>query len=214
MDEHTASAFPKAVHTLSQFLTLQGAVAHSDMPVESGPTRFLPFSQNYELGYLVAKREEFRRFFEDNFVALPMDMGDGVFFNPGVMHAAGGNEMPFQAESDGGGFQRIANLLQISSPFGKAMEAIDSIPIIEAVWDILAQKVSTGGFEDVRDVVAAIAEGYPFPTNLDKRPPAPNGMAPESEQDVVLRGLEEGWGREKIVGELRGLRRESAAYPG
>ena len=37
--------FPRHVHLMSQALTLQGAVAHTDMPLESGPTMLLPFSQ-------------------------------------------------------------------------------------------------------------------------------------------------------------------------
>lgn len=43
-DNNSCAKFPKAMQVASQFLTLQGAVAHSDMPVESGPTRLLPFS--------------------------------------------------------------------------------------------------------------------------------------------------------------------------
>ena len=45
-----ASAYPAHVHRLSPVLTLQGAVAHCDMPVESGPTLYLPYSQLYEPG--------------------------------------------------------------------------------------------------------------------------------------------------------------------
>lgn len=44
--------FPLPLHILSQYLTLQGAVAHSDMPIESGPTQLLPWSQQYAEGYL------------------------------------------------------------------------------------------------------------------------------------------------------------------
>src|SRR3954453_20005922 len=38
MDAATAARFPAHVHRLSPALTLQGAVAHCDMPVETGPT--------------------------------------------------------------------------------------------------------------------------------------------------------------------------------
>jgi ectoine hydroxylase-related dioxygenase (phytanoyl-CoA dioxygenase family) len=34
--------FPTHAHRMSQFLTLQGAVAHVGMPLEAGPTTFLP----------------------------------------------------------------------------------------------------------------------------------------------------------------------------
>lgn len=48
--------YPEHVHRLSPVLTLQGAVAHSDMPVQTGPTCYLPGSQRYPAGYLVAGR--------------------------------------------------------------------------------------------------------------------------------------------------------------
>ncbi len=47
-----AAQFPPHVHRLSPVLTLQGAVAHTDMPVETGPTMYLPHSQKYLPGYL------------------------------------------------------------------------------------------------------------------------------------------------------------------
>ena len=56
--------FPLPLHLLSQYLTLQGAVAHSDMPLESGPTLLLPFSQQYPLGYLAWRRAEFIDYFQ------------------------------------------------------------------------------------------------------------------------------------------------------
>ena len=43
---------------------LQGAVAHCDMPVESGPTLYLPFSQAWPPGYLAILREDVRAEFE------------------------------------------------------------------------------------------------------------------------------------------------------
>lgn len=201
------TAFPRSMHVVSQFLTLQGAVAHSDMPAESGPTRFLPFSQQYEPGYLAYRREEFREFFAANYVALPLRMGDGVFFNPAVVHAAGANETATAED-----FHRKANLLQISSGLGKTMESVDSIPLVDAVWDILRDKYRvTGLTPELEAFVLAVADGYPFPTNLDKRSPAPSGMAPESEQDIVLRGLEETWDRERVTRELVGMKSDSGA---
>ncbi len=41
-------------------------------------------------------------------------------------------------------------------------------------------------------MIAASAEGYPFPTNLDNDPPV-DGLAPPSQADVVRRALAEGW---------------------
>ena len=40
--------------------------------------------------------------------------------------------------------------------------------------------------------VAACAEGYAFPTNLDRDPPL-GGLAPESQQGLLLRALQDDW---------------------
>ncbi|KAL2802370.1 hypothetical protein BJX63DRAFT_115493 [Aspergillus granulosus] len=208
-DLESCAAFPQSIQLASQYLTLQGAVAHSDMPLDSGPTRFLPFSQGYEPGYLAWRRTEFREFFQSNYVALPLELGDGLFFNPAVFHAAGAN-----GTDPGQGFQRKANLLQIGCALGKTMEAVEAGPIVERCWEgMVARYQSAGGKLDVglAALVKAIGEGYPFPSNLDQRPPTPNGMAPESEQQLLVRGLREGWGKEKVVEEIRKLVSDSRA---
>ena len=48
--------YPVHVHRLSPALTLQGAIAHCDMPLETGPTLYLPFSQSYLPGYMATGR--------------------------------------------------------------------------------------------------------------------------------------------------------------
>jgi len=58
--DEVAAQYPAHVHRLSSVLTLQGAVAHCDMPVESGPTLYLPHSQKYELGYLALSAARIR----------------------------------------------------------------------------------------------------------------------------------------------------------
>ncbi|KAJ6002759.1 hypothetical protein N7451_005306 [Penicillium sp. IBT 35674x] len=202
LEEDACVRYPASTQLTSQFLTLQGAVAHTDMPVESGPTRFLPFSQTYQPGYLAWRKPEFRAFFQENYVALPLSLGDGVFFNPALFHAAGENTM-----DPSNGFRRVANLLQISSAFGKPMESVDSLPLVDKTWDELSKRYATAGSladsdldpgrhslaqREIKAFVQAVGEGYPFPTNLDRRPPAPSGMAPESEQDLLVRGAERG----------------------
>ena len=203
--QEDAARFPRGMHLASQFLTLQGAIAHSEMPVESGPTRFLPFSQCFEQGYLAWRESGFREFFGEKYISLPLGTGDGVFFNPALFHAAGANEM--SAES---GFRRIANLLQVSSGMGKAMEGVDAVPLVERCWDVLGEMYRRKGLdEEVRAFVGAVADGYPFPTNLDHRPPQPSGMAPEGEREIMVRGLAEGWTKERVVEELMRMRRDS-----
>ena len=40
--DERAADYPAHVHRFSPMLTLQGAVAHCDMPVATGPTMYLP----------------------------------------------------------------------------------------------------------------------------------------------------------------------------
>ena len=72
------------MHRASPALTLQGAVAHCDMPVESGPTMLLPHSQRFTGGYLAFNRPEFVDYFAAHHVQLPLRKGDAVFFNPAL----------------------------------------------------------------------------------------------------------------------------------
>lgn len=196
--------WPKPMHDASRLLTLQGAVAHSDMPLESGPTRLLPFSQSFEAGFMAYRQREFNEYFLQNYIALPLKKGDAVFFSPALFHAAGENKTS--------NVERSANLIQVSSAFGKTMESVDSLPLVEKSWNLLAEKYAREGMSrEVDALVDAIAEGYPFPTNLDRRPPAPGGMAPESEQDVLRRALGEGWKQEKVLDELTAMRKASTA---
>lgn len=196
--------FPTSMQMASQLLTLQGAVAHSDMPVESGPTRLLPFSQRFEEGYMAYRLPQFNAYFLDNYISLPLSLGDGLFFNPALFHAAGEN-----TTTD---IHRAANLLQVSSAFAKPMEAIDTYPLVENCWEGLKERfVREGKSREVKAFVGAVVEGYPFPTNLDKRPPQPGGMAPESEQELLIRGLREGWDKRGVMEALREMQENSKA---
>ena len=178
-----SASYPSHVHALSPVLTLQGAIAHCDMPVESGPTKLLPFSQTYLPGYAAWRREDFREVFEDKYVQLPLKKGDALFFSPAIFHAAGANE-----SSD---IHRMANLLQVSSAFGRAMETIDRAKMSALLYPV-AQKYfneKTFSISEIRAAIAATAEGYSFPTNLDNDPPK-GGLAPETQQAFFLRALE------------------------
>jgi ectoine hydroxylase-related dioxygenase (phytanoyl-CoA dioxygenase family) len=181
-----AASFPAHVHEMSSFLTLQGAVAHSDMPVESGPTKLLPYSQRYARGYVAWRRADFREYFEGNFVQLPLAKGDAIFFNPALFHAAGSNRT--------NDVQRMANLLQISSAYGRAMEVVNRTRMSEVLYPVLRRRLLAGDITEQQalSVIASCAEGYSFPTNLDRDPPA-NGLAPESQGQLMLRALRENW---------------------
>ncbi|MEU5633033.1 phytanoyl-CoA dioxygenase family protein [Streptomyces rishiriensis] len=185
LSAQTAAGYPAHVHRLSPVLTLQGAVAHCDMPVETGPTLYLPYSQTYEPGYLAWRLPEFQAYFGAHHVQLPLAKGDAVFFNPAVLHAAGHNRTA--------DVRRTANLLQVSSAFGRAMETVDREAVAGAVFPVLRRRRAQGADEDwLERVIAASAEGYPFPTNLDADPPV-DGLAPPSQADLVRRALHEEW---------------------
>ena len=180
------SRFPAHAHRMSPLLTLQGAVAHCDMPVESGPTLYLPFSQSYAPGYFAWRKPEFMDYFNSHYVQLPLKKGDAAFFNPALFHAAGHNRTR--------DVRRLANLLQVSSAYGRAMESADRAKMAKALYPALA-----GLDPKARaNAVAACAEGYAFPTNLDRDPPL-GGLAPQTQAQLMTKALDEGWTAEAFA---------------
>ncbi|MFJ9896590.1 phytanoyl-CoA dioxygenase family protein [Streptomyces sp. NPDC091280] len=195
LSQEQAAAYPAHVHRLSPVLTLQGAVAHCDMPVESGPTLYLPHSQKFEPGYLAWRLPRFVEYFDAHHVQLPLEKGDAAFFNPALFHAAGHNRSA--------GIRRMANLLQVSSAFGRAMETVDREAMANAVFPVLLRRKAEGVSADwLRRVIAATAEGYPFPTNLDLDPPV-EGLAPPSQADILHQAVTEDWTPEQLRTGLR-----------
>jgi ectoine hydroxylase-related dioxygenase (phytanoyl-CoA dioxygenase family) len=194
MSQDQALAYPAHVHRLSPTLTLQGAVAHCDMPVQTGPTMYLPHSQKYPAGYIAFHQPEFTAYFDEHFVQLPLRKGDAAFFNPALFHGAGTNR-----SAD---VRRMANLLQVSSAFGRAMETVDRTAMCRALYPVLLAQQAAGADEhSLRNVVAASAEGYAFPTNLDRDQPI-GGLAPETQAELVWRALQEDWSPEALGTEL------------
>jgi ectoine hydroxylase-related dioxygenase (phytanoyl-CoA dioxygenase family) len=195
MTVDVAEEYPANVHHLSAALTLQGAIAHCDMPVESGPTMYLPNAQKYLYGYLAWWRPEFREYFEQHFVQLPLLKGDAVFFNPALFHAAGTNRTT--------DVHRMANLLQINSPLGKCLEAIDHERMCNAVYpSLLKLKASGASAQEVDNAIGAAANGYAFPTNLDRDQPL-KGLTNDAQVDVVRRAVAEEWDAHQLSAELR-----------
>src|SRR3712207_6154369 len=72
MSQEQALRYPAHIHALSPVLTLQGAVAHVDMPIETGPTLYLPHSQKYPPGYVAFHLAEFTAYFDEHRVQLPL----------------------------------------------------------------------------------------------------------------------------------------------
>ena len=175
-----AASYPAHVHDLSPVLTLQGAVAHADMPIESGPTKLLPFSQTYSHGYLAFTQPDFRAYFEEHHVQVPLAKGDVLFFSPALYHAGGANVSA--------NIQRMANLLQVSSAFGRAMENLDRFDMTRRLYEVLIVENHGLNQLEMDAAISACSEGYSFPTNLDTDPPI-DGLAPETQAALCRRAL-------------------------
>lgn len=181
--DETVAQYPLTMQVASQYLTLQGAIVHSDMPLETGPTLLLPFSQQYPAGYLAYRNEAFKAFFLANAVQLPLKKGDALFFSPALFHAAGNNH----TNND-----RTANLIQVSSAFGKTMESIDRYKMMNLIYPHLLAQMKHGALSDVEllSIILATGDGYAFPTNLDKVQPI-GGAAPENMVQLVRNSLKQ-----------------------
>lgn len=201
MSPEQIARYPAHIHDISPVMTLQGAVAHCEMPLESGPTLYLPFSQMFFEGYLAFGRDEFQEYFAENRTQLPLQKGDAVFFNPALMHGSGSN-----VSRD---ILRMANLLQVSSALGRAMETVDRTTMAKALYPVLGEMVASGALSPIacEAVIAASAEGYPFPTNLDRDPPI-GGLAPKSQQDHMRAALSAGTNASEFSTLLDDLKRK------
>ena len=137
-------------------------------------------------------RDDFRAEFEARKVQLPLASGDAVFFNPALFHAAGSNRSKT--------IRRIANLLQVSSAFGRAMESVDRLKMSVALYPVLRRLLAANAIsaEAADNAVAASAEGYAFPTNLDRDPPT-GGLAPPSQASLMRQALAESWTPESFA---------------
>jgi hypothetical protein len=92
----------------------------------------------------------------------------------------------------------MANLLQISSAFGRAMESVDRERTSNAVYAALLGAKENGLSErEVANVIAASAEGYAFPTNLDRDQPI-GGLAPPTQAELVAAAVREGLPGEEL----------------
>ncbi len=193
----SSQAFPRHIHQMSAMLTLQGAVAHVDMPMETGPTFLIPNSQKYGPGYIASHLPEFQEYSNERAVQVPLGRGDAIFFNPALFHGAGENV------SDD--VRRLGNLLQISSAFGRAMESIDRARMIRAIYPSLVKWKASGASEaDLQNVIAASAEGYAFPGDLDSHPPS-GSEPPPAQSDLVAIALSEEWPPSRLATELASL---------
>ena len=165
-----------------------------EIPPSIAPLQLLPFSQNFHAGYLAAQLAQYRDYFLEHYVQIPLDTGDMIFFNPAMFHAAGENKTAHD---------RFANLLQIGSAFGRVIEIVDRKAICEQVYPGLLKAKHSGSLTDtdIEHVIAAAAEGYSFPCNLDLTPPE-GGLAPASQQDILREALAQNHTAEQLCESL------------
>ena len=93
--------------------------------------------------------------------------------------------------------------MQIGSAYGRSIEIVDRRRMSRAVYPILSRLRAEHGLSerDLDNVVAATAEGYSFPANLDIDSPL-SSMAPPSQQDTMRQALTESWSTERFNAEL------------
>jgi ectoine hydroxylase-related dioxygenase (phytanoyl-CoA dioxygenase family) len=176
------------------------------MPLETGPTLYLPYSHQYEPGYLAFHLPEFTEYFQNNYTQLPLGKGDAAFFNPALFHGAGTNVSTT--------VRRMANLLQVSSPFGRAMETVDRVAMCRSLFPVLLKRKAAGASQSaLNNIIAAAAEGYAFPTNLDRDQPI-GGLAPQTQADLVRQAVAEQWTRDAFEAALDAQTARTLPNPG
>jgi len=86
---------------------------------------------------------------------------------------------------------------------GRSIESVNRLAMCEAVYPALLAKWQKRELteENVVATVAACAEGYPFPTNLDLDPPV-GGLVPQSQADIMLEALQRGLKQDSFVREI------------
>jgi ectoine hydroxylase-related dioxygenase (phytanoyl-CoA dioxygenase family) len=180
MSRDAAARWPAHVHAFAPSLTLQGIVSHAPSDAGAVPIQILPFSQLAPDGYITVQREDYRAVFEAMKLEVVLGIGDALFFNPALMSAVGGAQ-----DHDPG---CLFNVFIVASAFGRAIETLDRGAMCRAVFGAL--KGLTGQAQAY--AIAACADGYPFPTNLDSNPPL-DGLSPQSQADVLRQAIQEDW---------------------
>ena len=66
---------------------------------------------------------------------------------------------------------------------------------------LLAAKAAGASDADLANAIAAAADGYSFPTNLDRDQPV-GGLAPETQAELLSRAVREGWEPDALAKEL------------
>jgi len=151
----------------AQLLTLQGAIAHTEMPPESGPTKFGLFTQQFQKGYMVLKDPTYIDYVAGRMAQLPLEKGDAVFFNPACLHQPGSNTTSSP---------RVANLLQISACWGTPMETTNKLAMAKSVWPVIKQWSDGLTTTDrkhslqLEALINATCDDFGYPRDFDSMP--------------------------------------------
>ncbi|WP_346770591.1 hypothetical protein [Shimia sagamensis] len=83
------------------------------------------------------------------------------------------------------------------------METVDRDKMCRLVFPHAVRAYAEGSLTqaELSAAIAATAEGYSFPTNLDRDPPS-NGLAPETQAAFFKRAIEEGLNEDQFCARL------------
>jgi ectoine hydroxylase-related dioxygenase (phytanoyl-CoA dioxygenase family) len=158
---------------------------------ETGPTMYLPHSQKYPPGTSPSTSRSSPATSTGTYVQLPLAKGDAAFFNPALFHGAGTNR-----SAD---VRRMANLLQVSSAFGRAMESVDRVAMSLALYPVLARRRAAGaGERELRNVVGRVGRGR------TRSPPTSTGTSRSAgwrrrrRRSWSGRALRDGWDARRV----------------
>ncbi len=118
-----------------------------------------------------------------------------------------------RALHDGPGVIVITGAIE-PAVIGRATEAVDRERIVNAIYPALLRRQEEGLDPTViACAVVASAEGYAFPTNLDRDVPI-GGLTPPSQQDLVLEALANKTTPDELAAQLAAHRhRRETHYP-
>lgn len=83
------------------------------------------------------------------------------------------------------------------------METLDRKRMSEALYPALQALRAQGKLsnDEIKNTIAACAEGYAFPCNLDCDQPI-GGMAPQTQEQIMLEALDQEWPEARFIAAL------------
>ena len=173
------------------------------MPVESGPTMYLPYSHQYEPGYLAWRRPEFR----DVLRRAPRAAAAAprATRRSSTRRCSTGPAPTARPTS-----AAMANLLQVSSAFGRAMETVDRAADLRR----RSTRLLAAGRGRRRRVAGerhrGVRRGLPVPDQPRPRPAGRAAWPRRRQAELVRQALREDWICRGAPRRVRGVRRTSA----